>query len=82
MTRRERAALQRAINSGSIWKMEGSAGRAAMDAIRNGDCILGPRAVFDYYGNRVPSRFEVESGSLGSIAYAKKAREWRAENEE
>ena len=29
-------ALQRRINDGSIWKFEGSAGRAAMDAINPG----------------------------------------------
>lgn len=65
-------ALQRRINDGSIWSLEGSAGRAAMDAITNGCCVLGRVGCRDYYGNYIPSRFEVKAGTKGSTAYARK----------
>lgn len=65
-------ALQRRINDGSIWHFEGSAGRAAMDAIESGLCILGKQPCRDYYGNRIPSRYEVKAGTKGSAAYARR----------
>lgn len=61
--------LQGMINSGSIWHMEGSAGRGAMAAIESGEACLGHRAHADYWGNRVPSRHEVEPGTKGSPEY-------------
>lgn len=74
--------FQRMINDGSVWKFQGSYGRQAMDLIESGDCILGKQGHHDYYGNYVPSRFQVKSGTKGSIAYARKARAWRRENHE
>ena len=62
-------ALQELINSGLAWKMEGSIGRAAMDAFKLGDCILGEKGHFDYWGNYVPNRYEVKPGTKGSIKY-------------
>jgi hypothetical protein len=62
-------ALQRAI-SGGTWSLQGSWGRAMMDAIEAGVCVLGPRGARDYWGNYIPSRTEVKSGTKGSIAYA------------
>jgi hypothetical protein len=62
--------LQALINSGTAWRLEGSVGRAAMAAIEAGDCILGEEAHYDYWGNRVPSRYEVEPGTKGSVEYA------------
>lgn len=64
-------ALQRRINDGSIWSLEGSAGRAAMDAITSGLCVLGKQPCRDYWGNRIPSRYEVKRGTKGSAAYAR-----------
>lgn len=64
-------ALQRRINDGSIWLFEGSAGRAAMAAIEAGRCVLGKEPHRDYYGNRIPSRYEVVRGTKGSAAYAR-----------
>jgi hypothetical protein len=58
--------LQRAINSLSAWKMQGSMGRAMMDAIRSGRCMLGEQPTADYYHNRIPSRYEVKPGTKGS----------------
>lgn len=67
--------LQELINSGAAWKLEGSVGRAAMAAIRSGECILGEEGHFDYWGNYVPSRFEVEPGTKGSVEYQQKMQE-------
>ena len=64
--------LQRAINDG-LWSFQGSYGRVMMDAIDNGYCLLGKKQFTDYYGNIIPSRFQVTSKSVGSIEYVKKA---------
>lgn len=58
--------LQSMIDSGQAWKMEGSYGRMAMYALERGMCMLPKESHSDYYGNRVPSRDEVPSGSKGS----------------
>lgn len=63
------AALQRMIDAGA-WSFEGSMGRAMMAAIEDGRCILGPEPAFDYWGNRIPSRDEVQPGTKGSVEYA------------
>jgi len=63
------AALQAMIDAGS-WGFEGSMGRAMMRAIEDGRCVLGPNGARDYWGNYIPSRFEVEPGTKGSMEYA------------
>ena len=71
--------LQALIDSGDAWRLEGSVGRAAMDAIEQGYCVLGETGHRDYWGNYVPSRYEVEPGTKGSVEYAAKMaeeREW------
>ena len=60
--------IQRAINSG-MWGLQGSYGRAMMEAITAGRCILGKTSARDYYGNYIPSRDEVKEGTKGSITY-------------
>jgi hypothetical protein len=67
----DRINLQSLIDSGMAWKLEGYTGRAAMDAIRAGACVLGKSSFTDYWGNRIPSRYEVEPGTKGSEEYAK-----------
>lgn len=62
-------AMQRRINDGSIWKMEGSAGRGAMSLIEQGLCMLGTEGHRDFWGNYVPSRDEVKPGTKGSYDY-------------
>jgi hypothetical protein len=62
--------LQALIDSGMAWRLEGSVGRAAHDAIEAGVCILGEVGHRDYWGNYVPSRYEVQPGTKGSIEYA------------
>lgn len=65
----ETAALQAMIDAGQ-WSLEGSMGRAMMAAIEDGRCVLGPNPATDYWGNRIPSRFEVKPGTKGSVEYA------------
>jgi hypothetical protein len=67
--------MQEMINSGQVWKMEGSMGREAMSLLKAGLCILGEEGHSDYYGNYVPSRTEVQAGTLGSQEYADKMQE-------
>jgi hypothetical protein len=64
------AAYQSLINSGQAWRMEGSVGRTAMSLLESGDCVLGEQGYRDYWGNYVPSRYEVEPGTKGSVEYA------------
>lgn len=65
--------VQRSINAGT-WGLQGSFGRAMMDAIDEGACLLGNNPARDYYGNRIPSRFEVKPGTKGSREYVVDAR--------
>lgn len=62
--------LQELIDSGDAWRLEGSVGRAAMAAIEAGEAILGEVGHTDYWGNYVPSRYEVVPGTKGSVEYA------------
>jgi hypothetical protein len=61
--------IQKAINDGTAWKFQGSYGRTMMDAISGGYCLLGIHSSSDYYGNRIPSRDEVQEGTKGSYEY-------------
>lgn len=69
--------LQELIDSGMAWRLEGSVGRAAMRAIEDGECVLGEVGHKDYWGNYVPSRYEVEAGTKGSVEYAQRMQEER-----
>lgn len=66
--------IQKMINNGTVWKMEGSLGREAMEYLRAGLCELGKKGFYDYYGNYVPSRFEVKAGTTGSPLSTRKER--------
>jgi len=72
-----RLAMQAAIDSGQCWHMEGSMGRAAMDMLRCGACVLPEVPHKDYWGNTVPSRFQVQPGSTGSMELHEK---WMSEH--
>ena len=63
------ATYQALIDSGMAWSLEGHVGRTAMGLIESGQCMLGEEAHVDYWGNRVPSRTEVEPGTKGSREY-------------
>lgn len=65
----ELAGLQELADTGAAWHLEGSVGRAVMAAIEDGQIALGPVGHRDYWGNYVPSRFEVEPGTKGSVEY-------------
>jgi len=58
--------LQQLINSGLAWRMEGYVGRVATEALESGACYLPKKRHIDYWGNTVPSRDDVKSGSAGS----------------
>lgn len=62
--------LQTAINAGQ-WALQGSYGRAMMDAIKSGQCALGRNSAHDYWGNFIPSRDMVKAGTPGSIEYVR-----------
>lgn len=69
--------LQGLIDSGMAWRLEGFVGRAAMRAIEEGECVLGEIGHTDFWGNYVPSRYEVEAGTKGSVEYAQRMQEER-----
>jgi hypothetical protein len=60
--------VQRAINSG-MWALQGSYGRTMMEAINEGLCMLGESSARDYYGNFIPSRYDVKEGTKGSAQF-------------
>lgn len=62
-------AMQALINSGSAWRMEGAIGREAMALIEAGVCALGENDYRDYWGNHVPSRYQVQEGTKGSVQF-------------
>lgn len=64
-------AIQRAINSGAAWNLQGSYGRTAMNYIENGYCTVGLVAHKDFYGNTVPSQDQLEAGTKGTIEYCR-----------
>lgn len=59
--------LQKMIDTGDVWYLEGAMGRAAMDALRSGACWLPEESYRDYYGNGIPSRNELEPGTTGTL---------------
>ena len=74
--------IQKAINGGA-WSFQGSYGRAMMDAINAGYCMLGTKRARDYYGNTIPSRDDVEEGTKGSFNYVRERLgfDWASEME-
>ena len=61
--------MQSAVNSGMAWRLQGSYGREAMRLIEDGSVMLGEKGNYDFYGNYVPSRYEVKPGTKGSPEY-------------
>lgn len=60
-------AMQRIIDNGMAWHMEGSTGRLAMSLLKTGACFLPKKSFKGPYGNRIPSRDELVAGSTGTI---------------
>ena len=71
--------IQMYIDNGMAWKLEGSVGREATRLIESGHCILGETGHKDYWGNYVPSRYEVKTGTKGSVEYQEKMQEENTE---
>ena len=57
---------QEQINSGTIWKFEGSVGRFAMRMLEIGVCMLPLKTSVDYYGNKIPARNKLKPGTKGT----------------
>ena len=60
--------LQESINSGQCWLREGFFGRTAVDALKDGACMLPEEQYYDYYGNLVPSRNDLKEDSTGTLS--------------
>jgi hypothetical protein len=58
--------FQKLISSGTVWGLQGSYGRQAMQLLRDGKCELGEQQFKDAYGNVVPSKYDVKPGTTGA----------------
>ena len=61
---------QELLNSGAIWKFEGSVGRATSDMLESGVLILPEERTTDYYGTTVPARTDLKDGTKGTLGLA------------
>lgn len=64
--------FQKLINSGDVWHLQGSYGRRAMQLLKERKCELATIPFKDAYGNRIPSRYELEPGTAGAPLDKKK----------
>lgn len=62
--------LQKYINTGSAWRLEGHIGRTAMSALEQGACVLPEEQHTDAYGSTVPSRNDLMPGTKGTLTLA------------
>lgn len=62
--------MQNIIDTGMVWHMEGAMGREAMHLLEIGACFLPNKAYRDAYGNKVPPRSELSSGTTGTLQNA------------
>ena len=60
------AEMQKMIDTGMAWHMNGSYGRAATDCLKVGACMLPTISRRDAYGNTIPSRYQVKEFTTGS----------------
>lgn len=61
------APMQRIIDNGSAWYLEGSTGRLAMSLLEMGACFLPKKSFKGPYGNLIPSRDMLQAGSKGTL---------------
>lgn len=59
--------MQNLIESGEVWKFDGSMGRQAMSLLESGACFLPENDTKDYYGNFIPSRNRLQEGTKGTL---------------
>jgi hypothetical protein len=64
------AVAQKLIDNGTGWHLEGSCGRQLVDYLAQGVCFLPLEPHRDYWGNKIPSRIEVQPGTKGSLELA------------
>ncbi len=64
--------LQEWIDTGLVWRLEGSVGRTASDALASGACFLPDTPHRDYWGNVVPARSWLKPGSKGTLENSEK----------
>jgi len=69
--------FQALINTGQAWSLQGSYGRRATELIEAGLCTLGEVGHRDYWGNYIPSKYEVKPGTKGSKAYCEQRQQQR-----
>jgi hypothetical protein len=73
------AFLQNLVDNGEGWQSESELGRAIVQALEDGTCVLGPVAQRDYNGHVVPARSDVAPGAKGSLDYANRLRAGRGD---
>jgi len=52
--------FQELVDSGAVWKLQGCYGRTAMDLLEAGLIKFPKKRTYDYYGNPIPIREEME----------------------
>jgi hypothetical protein len=73
---------QELLNSGQLWKFEGSVGRAASDMIEAGILVLPETRTSDYWGNTIPARTDLKNGTKGTLGNAQRFWNLVAEGDE
>lgn len=63
---------QEFIESGQVWRFEGTAGRIADNLLEAGVCFLPEIRVPDYWGNTVPRRKDLKAGTKGTLENAER----------
>ena len=64
--------IQASIDDGSVWKMEGKAGRDVIAHLEIGSCYLPEKRYKDYWKNIVPSRNDLKPGTTGTLENAQR----------
>jgi hypothetical protein len=63
---------QELLNSGELWKFEGSVGRDADFMIEKGILMLPKKRTSDYWGTIIPARTDLKDGTKGTLGLAQK----------
>ncbi|MGZ8815500.1 MAG: hypothetical protein ACXWZI_16335, partial [Mycobacterium sp.] len=54
------ALLQKWVDTGQVWLLEGHIGRTAQRGLQDGALVLPPHQETDFYGSQVPSYHDIE----------------------
>ena len=63
---------QELINTGTAWQVFGKTAKGCLKHIKDGTCILPTTPHKTYWGQYIPSRYEVLPNTPGSFEYVKK----------